>query len=351
LLDRARDDTFRLKVLAITQFEDELNGHPFGNRRFKPVDYPKLLHEEGPERALFYWISYLGVGDRTLSHTNPYDLLFAHPNAFQSSDGTISHLYVDLGGAEPVLFWCDVVTSDSKYAPKKPLTEQMLNPSPLSRPISGPYPAYFFWRLPDVYDKRFIAQAWILGDFEKAVDTIEAAHRICGPLVPEAVYLRYLEELKDVISQPRQLSVKLKEARETRQLWQLAHQQIVDYHAAFQNSRFGQREDSSHVPNIDEVRQELIQQYASTIIVTFGGRAAMEREAKRIVDDLLEEAGGAKFVVRNTLIPSDSDRPEFLMLMHLSGCPHSQVSLSEQISIPAPTESDEEIGSGFQKVA
>ncbi len=355
LLSRAREDDFRRKVISITRFEDSLNGHGFGHPRFEPDDYPQLLKDEGPERALFYWISRSGVnpssmgGLMSIAQTNPYDSLFEDPSGNRGGDGWVSRLYLELGGADPVLFWCDVVTSDPKYAPSEPLTEQMLNPNPLSRPVWGPYPAYFFWRLPDVYNKRFEAQAWIQGDLPLAVQTIETAHRICQPLVSETTYLRRLEELNEILSSPKQLSLKRSEAHERRQLWLLARDQIVDFHAALQDSRFGKAQESTHTPDIDEIRQDLAQQYASNIVVEFGGRAAQERQARQLVDRLLEEADGSTFVARKTPVFNDDDEPSLIEVMHIAGCPHSSLSNPSRMAarLPVPTATTPYVDNGL----
>lgn len=355
LLSRARGDDFQRKIISIARFEDSLNGHRFGHPRFDPVEYPQLLKDEGPERALFYWISRAGVNplsgaDRmTIARTNPYVSLFAHPNENLRSDGWVSRLYLELGGADPVLFWCDVVTSDPKYAPSNPLTEQMLNPNPLSRPVSGPYPAFFFRRLPVVYNNRFEAQAWIQGDYSAALQTIETAHRICQPLISEAAYLRQLEELNEIIASPKQLSSKRKEARERQQLWLLVRDQIVYHHAALQDSRFGKKADLSHTPNMDKVRQDLIQQYANNILVTSGGRAAQEREARQLVDRLLTEADGSTFVARRTPVFGDGDEPTLIEVMHIAGCPHSNLSSLSRIAarLPVPTATTPDVDNGL----
>ncbi|WP_291169911.1 CsgG/HfaB family protein [Gimesia sp.] len=354
LLDRARDDDFKRKVIAITRFEDSLNGYPFDHPRFDPDDYPQLLKDEGPKRALFYWISRTGVNpsalsDRmTIARTNPYDSLFENTSRNRDGDGLVSRLYLELGGADPVLFWCDVVTSDPKYAPRKPLTEQMLNPNPLSTPVWGPYPAYFFWRLPDVYGKRFKAQAWIQGDLPVALQTIETAQRICQPLISETAHLRQLEELNEILSSPKQLSLKRNEARERQQLWLLAREQIIDYHAALQDSRFGKKINSTHTPNIDEVLQDLVQQYAGSKVGTFGGRAAQVRKAQQIVDSLLEEANGSAFMARKTPVFRDSGEPTLIEVMHVAGCPHSylssQLRMAARLPIPTATSSDVDNG-------
>lgn len=352
LIDGVRNDEFRRKVFLIARFEDDLNGHPFGHPRFKPVDYPQILREDGPERALFYWISRAAVSplSMTIGRTTPYDSLFAHPEQIGKSDGWVSRLYLELGGAEPVLFWCDVVTSDPAYSPSKPLTDKLLNPDPLKRPVWGPYPAYFFWRLPDVYAKRFEAQAWIRGDFETAVETIESANRICRPIISETAYLRQLEELNAVISSPQQLSLKRKEARERQQLWQLARDHIINNHVILQSSRFDAHDLRSQVPNVDDVRQELLQDYAGKV-VTFGGRAAQEQQAKQLVNRLLEEADGAKYVARRTPVFGDDDNTTMLEIMHIAGCPHSYLSSRARMAagLPVPNAFSPDVDAGLTK--
>lgn len=349
LLARARDDDFRRKVISITRFEDGLNGHPFGHARFEPDDYPQILKDEGPKRALLYWIAHSGIN--TTAPTNPYDSLFEPASGNGGSGGWASRLYLELGGADPVLFWCDVVTSDPKYAPSKPLTEQMLNPNPLSTPIWGPYPAYFFWRLPDVYNKRFEVQAWIQGDFSTALKTMETAHHICQPLSSETAYRRRLEKLNEILSSPKQLLLKRNEARERQQLWLLAHNRIVDYHAALQESRFGKGEVSTKAPNMDKVRQDLIKQYASSIVVTFGGRAAQEREARQLVDRLLEEADGSPFVARKTPVFGDDGKASLIDIMHIAGCPHSHLSSLSRMAarLPSPTATTPTVDNGLTR--
>lgn len=355
LLDRARDDDFRRKIVSITRFEDSLNGHRFGHPRFEPDKYPHILKDQGPKRALFYWISRTGVNPSSLSdlmtiaRTNPYHALFENVSSNRNGDGWVSRLYLELGGADPVLFWCDVVTSDPKYAPRKPLTEQMLNPNPLSTPTWGPYPAYFFWRLPDVYSKRFKAQAWIKGDLAVALQTIETAHRICQPLISETAYLSQLEELNEILSSPNLLSLKRNEARKSRQLWLLARDQIIDYHAALQDSRFGRKNAPMRTPNIDEVRHDLVKRYANSIVVTFGGRAAQERKAQQIVDQLLEEAKGSTFMARKTPVFRNDGEPTLIDVMHIAGCPHSHLSSQLRMAarLPVQTATSPDVDNGL----
>lgn len=352
LLRHAQEKEFRRNVLALARFEDELNGYPFVHSRFRPKDYPQILKENGPDAALLYWLSYCGVGEFTSGRLSPYDQLFAHPNGSVRNQGRVGQIYLELGAAEAMLFWCKIANSNPDYAPQEPLTDEMLNPNPLSRPAWGPYPAYFFWRLPDVYHKQFRTHAEILGDWELALESLESMHTMCRPLVSERAYVRELERLNETIRSPRQLQAKRQAAQRLRQLWQIAHEQILIYHVGMQNSRFGPPSVPSSEPDPDIVRKELIRDYAERIQVPFGGRSAREQRVSRLVDSLLEEAEGAKFVARQTLIPSDADEPELVTMMHLSGCPHSYLSRRERRIRKIPTGSiyEDAPGSGFEKV-
>ena len=349
LLEQEQEADFRHNVRWIAQFEDRLNGGSFPRSNFTLDKYPKLLKEHGQNRALFYWVTRVGPDTYSKHAFSPYDLLFSSPNSLDRNSGTVTQAYLNLGAAEPILFWTDVATSDPRYAPSVPLTNEMLNPDPLKRPIWGPWPAYNFHKLVDVYRKLYLVQAWCMGEFDQALETLKELKYICAELVNESGYRHELSQINKAVSSHKLLFKTLKDVRTKQLLWSRARDYIVEQHGFYQQSRFYNENQAPKLTSHQEVRRQLNLEFAKKIFVV-GGEAAQQREADRVSRRLLEIAGDTKFVARKSLVGFEGNRGIVLQMTHLAGCPFGQPTPFETKAGWAKPDSATRADSKFQKL-
>jgi tetratricopeptide (TPR) repeat protein len=336
IIESTRNEQFLRNAVILADFEDSLNGWKFDHPAYVPDGYPTWVKENGPKQALFTWISQLGPTIRQANQISPSEALFSYPNPLGNRDGIYSRLYLELGGADPVLFWCDVFKSDPNFAPKTPLTTDMVDSNSGSTPIFGPNPRNYFLRLPDLCEKKFTAEAWVKGDFETALETLKDGERKLKVLVPQTAFLPFFEQLKKVIEDPQEFARRQAEVKRKRQIWTTARGNIIMGHYSRQSERFEYTPSESTDLDLALVRERSALDYASNISESMSDISAKLRTAKKLQTSLLEDADGADFVARETPVQTTDKETHSVKMMHVAGCLDSFISPSDIVALKLP---------------
>ena len=119
ILTKAKDSNFRRVVTTLAAYEWSLLEWPFESAflsncsEFSTAEYEGLWKSGKVRRSLLYWMTRLGRTNRVGAVGNFSEITFGS-DEWQVQG--VSKFYLEVGGGEPVLFWCDVYASDPDLA-------------------------------------------------------------------------------------------------------------------------------------------------------------------------------------------------------------------------------------------
>jgi len=345
LLAGLRNERTQRQVLVIHEFEDHVLHASLSEGGFGPNDFTALVKEGKPDLALFRWLirirGAIDHEDQAMAFDDsypgkkawPYRSLFAKPGPLmRDSDGIVSDCYFEMGAAEELLFWCDVALSDDRFAPRTPLTEKQINPDWRTLPARGLSRAYFYPYMLDILTQRMRAQVSLKADYTSGLTTAHEIDRLCRPWLDQQWLLGQLEQMRDVSNDSRAFAQATRRAREATLRWKPLEQDILFYHHALQELRFGAHVPYSEKTTLAAERKRffpLLHKQRNLLV------PSSVESTEAYANSLVEQAHGKDFVAYPCGEVMVNSAKSMRWVVHVTGCADSVSPAPRTARLPA----------------